>query len=314
MPLPDGKPARIMVVTAHPVDAFDNSGGTCAEHIALGDQVTAVMCTSGIHTHNERLHDELRKPEAERDPAILTESAEAYAERKRAEATQSLGCFGITDVVVLPYEDGRYEINPDMVADLERLICDRRPHVMLMQDPLDGAAVRDDHAVVGAATWQAIAAASRPRYGDPRPTWEVTEIYLLGVRGVNTHAFGNQQARPDVFIEVTKHVEAKVRAHQFITTQGQNVGWGQKRIETIEGHLGMFADASYAEAFVRATPPLCDVLPISRKRYEDLQLPSAARFKLNHQLLGAFVPEADGRYAWGFDPDERNEDTNRAAT
>ena len=30
MPLPDGSPARLMVITAHPVDAFDSSGGTCA--------------------------------------------------------------------------------------------------------------------------------------------------------------------------------------------------------------------------------------------------------------------------------------------
>ena len=206
MPPPDGKPARIMVVTAHPVDAFDNTGGTCAEHISLGDQVSAVICTSGIYTHNERLHDELHEPEAERDPAILGESAEAYAERKRTEATQSLGCFGIADVVVLPYDDGQYEINPEMVADLERLICDRRPHVMLMQDPPDGAAVRDDHAVV------------------------------------------------------------------------------------------------------RVTPPLCGTLPVNRKRYEDLQLSSAERFRPNHQLLGAFVPEADGRHAWGFDPEARKED------
>ncbi len=38
--------------------------------------------TSGAQTHNERLHDELLKPEAERDPAVLNQDAAAYAEQK----------------------------------------------------------------------------------------------------------------------------------------------------------------------------------------------------------------------------------------
>jgi LmbE family N-acetylglucosaminyl deacetylase len=302
MPLPDGKPARIMVVTAHPVDAFDNTGGTCAEHISQGDHVTAVICTSGIYVHNERLKDELRKPESERDPAVLSESPEAYAARKRDEAEKSLGCFGITDVVLLPYDDGSHALEPGMIEDLEMLIRDRKPHVILQQDPLDGAAVFDDHALVGAATSLAIEAAGRVRFGDPRPPWEPVEVYLLGTYGINTSPFGNRHARVDVFVDVTKHYEAKVRAHQYIVSQGQNIGWGQKRIEGIEGHAGIFAGTSYAEAFVRVTPPVCETLPINRKRYEDLQLSSAERFKKNHQLLGAFVPEADGSYAWGLKP------------
>lgn len=302
MPLPDGKPARIMVVGAHPVDVFDNTGGTCAEHILRGDHVTIVVCTSGIHTHNERLLDELRKPEAERDPAILNEPSDDYAARKKAEAEQSLACFGITDVVVLPYDDGRYELEPAMINDLTELILDRKPHVILQQNPDDGAVIRDDHALIGIATHHATAGASRARYNDPRPPWRPVEVYIYGVFGVNSHAYGNPNMRVDLFVDVTKHAEAKVRAHQFIATQGQNVGWGQKRIEGIEGHLGIFAGTSYAEAFVRLTPDVQDTLPISKKRYEDEQLPSAEQFKRNHQLIGAFVPEADGSYAWGFKP------------
>ena len=66
-----------------------------------------------------------------------------------------------------------------------------------------------------------------------------------GVFGVNSHPYGDSSIRPDVFIDVTRHYEAKVRAHQSIATQGQHVGWGQKRIE---GHCGIFAGTSYAEA------------------------------------------------------------------
>ena len=304
MPLPDGKPARLMVITAHPVDAFDNSGGTCAEHLEQGDQVTAVICTSGINIHNERLYDELRKPEAERDPAVLSEASEDYAARKKKEAEDSLGCFGITDVVVLPYEDGRYDIQPGMVEDLEELICDRKPHLIIQQNPMDGLGNFDDHAIIGIATSHAISRAGRARYDRNRTPWQPVEVYLLGVFGVNASPFADQHLRPDVFVDVTRHYRAKVRAHQRIATQGQHIGWGQKRIEGIEGHCGIFAGTSYAEAFVRTTVPVFDTLPINQKRYEDLKLPSAERMRRNHQLLGAFVREADGSFAWGIDPDE----------
>lgn len=303
MPLPDGRPARIMVVTAHPVDAFDNSGGTCAEHIQQGDQVTAVLCTSGIHTHNERLLDELRKPETERDISVMRETAEVYAARKRKEAEESLGCFGITDVVVLPYDDGKFDIQPEMVGDLEELICDRRPHIIIQQNPAEGLATFDDHSIVGVATSHAIARAQRPRYGSTRTPWEAVEVYYLGVFGVDYDGLGQRKLRPDVYVDVTKHYRAKVRAHQAIATQGQNIGWGQKRLEAIEGHVGVFAGASYAEAFIRARIPVFNTLPINERRYEDIKLPSAERARKNHQLLGAFVRERDGGFVWGIDPD-----------
>ena len=304
MPLPDGKQARLMVITAHPVDAFDNTGGTCAEHIQNGDQVTALICTSGVNIHNEKLIDELRKPEAERDPAIVSEPPEEYAARKKREAEVSLGCFGITDVVVLPYDDGRYDVQAAMVADIEELICDRKPHIILQQDPRDSHSTFDDHAIVGVATSQAISRAGTPKYGSTRTPWRPVEVYLLNVYGVNTSLFGPDNTRPDLFVDVTKHYKAKVKAHQSIASQGQDVGWGQKRIEGIEGHCGIFASTSYAEAFQRVSIPVFTMLPINKKRYEDIQLSSAEQMKKNYQLLGAFVKEADGSYAWGIDPDK----------
>jgi len=185
MLLPDSTPARIMVEGAHLVDVFDSTGGTCAEHIAQGDSVTAVICTSGIHTHNERLVDELKKPEGQRDSQVIHEPPEAYAERKRQEAMSSLALFGVEDVVILPYDDGMWNLNADMIKDLTEVILDRKPHVMLQQNPGDGAALRDDHALIGVATHHAIVAAAQVRYGDTRPCWHVLGTYYYGVYGVN---------------------------------------------------------------------------------------------------------------------------------
>ncbi len=297
MPLPDSTPARIMVVGAHPVDVFDNTGGTCAEHVAQGDSVTAVICTSGIHTHNERLIDELKKPEGQRDTQVIDEPPEAYAERKRQEAMSSLALFGVEDVVVLSYDDGMWDLNAGMIKDLTEVILDRKPHVMLQQNPGDGAALRDDHALIGVATHHAVVAAAQVRYGDTRACWHVLETYYYGVYGVNAHPFRSPNLPVDLFVDVTNHVEAKVRAHQFIESQGQHRGWGQKRIEAIEGHLGVFAGTSYAEAYVRAQPPVVETLPIDRHRFGNEKLSSSEQMRRNHQLTGAFVPEADGSSA-----------------
>ena len=172
----------------------------------------------------------------------------------------------------------------------------------MVQDPRDGLALFDDHALIGAASFRGIAQAGQARYGNPREPWSPIEIYLLGVRGVTSGPFGNESTRVDVFIDVTKHVEAKVKAHQFISTQGQDLGWGQKRIEGIEGHAGIFSGVSYAECFVRVSTPVFEELPISPKRYEDSKLSSAETFKKNSKLTGAFIREADGSFAGGFKP------------
>ena len=45
--------------------------GTAGIHVAMGDTVVAASMTNGGRIHNEALFDELRKPEAERDQAVL---------------------------------------------------------------------------------------------------------------------------------------------------------------------------------------------------------------------------------------------------
>ena len=65
---------RILVVKAHPHD-FTHCAGACGIHAAQGDTVTAVSVTNGAGTHNERLHDELLKPEEEQDAAMRLRQA-----------------------------------------------------------------------------------------------------------------------------------------------------------------------------------------------------------------------------------------------
>ena len=71
--------------------------GTAGIHVAMGDTVVAASMTNGGRIHNEALFDELRKPEAERDQAVLQRlmDEDDYTTQK-AEEFESVGAlFGI---------------------------------------------------------------------------------------------------------------------------------------------------------------------------------------------------------------------------
>ncbi|MBH05365.1 MAG: hypothetical protein CMJ20_03505 [Phycisphaeraceae bacterium] len=42
---------RVLHVGAHPADAFDHAGGTLANHVERGDEVTIVTLTHGVQSH-----------------------------------------------------------------------------------------------------------------------------------------------------------------------------------------------------------------------------------------------------------------------
>ena len=128
----------MLVVSAHPHD-FTHCAGTCGIHTARGDLVTVVSVTSGAYTHNEELHDELMKPEAERDPAIINRTPEDYAAGKETELRQACAIFGITDVRILGFpQPFRLEHYPESIEALRDVILDVRPHVLITTSPLVG--------------------------------------------------------------------------------------------------------------------------------------------------------------------------------
>ena len=70
---------RVLGVNAHPHD-FTWYSGTLGIHAASGDAVTVVSVTPGESAHNQALHDELMKPEAERDPASVMKVSDSEAD------------------------------------------------------------------------------------------------------------------------------------------------------------------------------------------------------------------------------------------
>ena len=90
------EPLSFLVVMAHPHD-FTHCAGTCGIHIKMGDSVTVVTMTDGARKHNERFMDELMKPETERDPEVMSQTPDQYAEKKANEIRGVCAIFGVTD-------------------------------------------------------------------------------------------------------------------------------------------------------------------------------------------------------------------------
>ena len=46
------RPVHVMLVGAHPPDIFDQAGGPSPTNAAQGDQVTAMVLTTGVRSHH----------------------------------------------------------------------------------------------------------------------------------------------------------------------------------------------------------------------------------------------------------------------
>ena len=253
-------PLRILVVVAHPHD-FTHCSATCGIHAARGDSVTLVTVTSGAQTHNERLHDELLKPEAERDPQVVNQGPEDYAEIKEAEVRQVCGLFGVSDVRIMQWpQPFRIEKNPGVVDDLRQVFYDVRPHVLITQKPYydarNGMALmaRDDHNETAIAVLEARGLASMPNYETRERPHTTAVTYYLGAYFTLNEI--------DFYVDITEWRDKRIEAETLFESQGQFDEFARKRVEIGAGSAGWSARVGYAEGFVRAEPEVLQELHV----------------------------------------------------
>ncbi len=116
---PDRK-LRLLAVVAHPHD-ITHMCGTLGHHVERGDSATAVSVTGGEKIHRARLHDELRKPPAERNLEAV-QPAESYGEQKAHEMAEVCKIFGVEDVRVLPFADIPFQVTEEVTEALAEII------------------------------------------------------------------------------------------------------------------------------------------------------------------------------------------------
>ena len=246
------EPLSILVVVAHPHDVT-HCAGTCGIHVGQGDRVTAVSVTDGGQTHNEKLHDELLKPEDERDEAIIAQSRTEYAAQKAEEFARVCRLFGVEDVRVLGYQQPfRLEKAPGAVEQLRDIIYEVRPHVLITQrgyfsgrTGFNGLA-RDDHNETAIAVLEARNEAAIPDYERRIRPHTIAAVYYMGVYFTRDEI--------DLYVDISAWREQRVRAELLFESQSHTEAFAQKRVEIGAGTMGWSAHVEYAEGYVRAEP------------------------------------------------------------
>ena len=260
---------------AHPHD-FTHCGGTCGIHTSRGDSVTVVSLTDGASTHNERLHDELLKPEHERDPLIVNQSAQDYARVKAEEMHKVCALFGVTETRILSFPQPlRLQRTPEAVETLRDILYDVRPHLLIAHRPyLSGrhgmvSGGQDDHTETAFATLEARQLVATPDYRTKQRPHKIAATYYPGVYFM--------QDEIDFYVDITDWYEQRVQAEILFQSQGHTEAFARKRIEIGAGYMGWHAGVAYAEGFVREVP---EVLP--RIIVPELALQRSSEPSMNH--------------------------------
>jgi LmbE family N-acetylglucosaminyl deacetylase len=190
----DWRPARFMVIAAHPDDAEFGPAGTAARWIEAGSVGWLVCCTSGDQGGED----------ADADPLALA----AVRETEQQAAADVIGYDGVT---FLHHPDGALANDPALRELLVREIRTFRPDAVLATDPetlfyRDGGVNHTDHRAAGMAAVDAAYPAARNPMAFPG----------LARSGLAPHAVRRLylfwSERSNAWVDVTSTLERKLSA------------------------------------------------------------------------------------------------------
>lgn len=279
---------RILTVSAHPHD-FTWFSATLGIHVERGDEATACVVTHGGSTHREEWMAELRKPESERDAAIVDASADKYIEQKEDELRQAAAIFGVTDIRMLNFPDKPFLISehPDVIDRIAAVILDVRPHIMITESPFTDCGrpmvYRSDHTEVGIAAAEAKLRAELPRPGSTVRPHQVAMTFWPG------QAFDLSQL--DLVVELSEEwFEKRIQAEACFESQGHDEQWARRRMLLDLGVMGNHARTAYGEGFVREKLELHSHLPLPEVMIKQTEVGDAANvrkmFGLDNETSG----------------------------
>jgi LmbE family N-acetylglucosaminyl deacetylase len=184
-------PTVALAVFAHPDDHEVSCGGALAGWAAAGAEVHVVVATTG--------------DKGSMDPSTVPDE---LAARRAEEVHEAAGILGLRAVHLLGHPDGSLD---GMASELRRslvgLVRRLRPVLVVCPDPTaaffgDAYVNHVDHRAIGWAALDAVApAAASPLYfPEEGPAHQVGTVLLSGT------------LEPDVWVDVSGSVEAKVRA------------------------------------------------------------------------------------------------------
>ena len=221
---------KVLIIGAHPSDPFANIGGTVANHVNRGDDVTLMTLTYGLEVHTEYL---IGKPEEEIRRTVKQKAMEAAA------------IVGVEDYRFLDFGDSPLLSTRDNLLELGEAIQDIRPDIVISAHyPFRETQHGGDH---GEAA-RMVERAPTGRYYAGKEPHRPKEIWFSATE---LTAFTSQVVRaPDTFVDITDTIEQKVRA--CITTWNKPPEDHEKldgMFRTMAKEYGRAAGLEYAEVF-----------------------------------------------------------------
>jgi LmbE family N-acetylglucosaminyl deacetylase len=225
----DWRPARFMVIVAHPDDADFGPAGTAARWIDEGSEGWLVCCTSGDQGGED--------PDA--DPLALA----ALRETEQSAAAAVVGFVGVT---YLHQPDGALANDLALREQLVREIRTFRPDAVLATDPetlfyRGGGINHTDHRAAGIAAVDAVYPAARNPMAFP---W-LARGGLAAHRVRRVYLFWSDQ--PDTWVDVSATIGRKIDALRAHASQIRDVEALEARIRSWAAEEGEPIGATAAE-------------------------------------------------------------------
>jgi 4-oxalomesaconate hydratase len=274
---------KVMAIMCHPADAIDGAGGTLCLHAERGDEVTMVICTHGVETHDLERNDAVRFSHDEaRDQTTAIG-------RKESEVIEGLGILGITDVRFLRFSDELLMVTPELVEALANVMAEVQPHLLVLHNPTEEAGLGDvGHADSAIAALKARYFANTPRIlakhnAEPPGRIFPAQVFFMTMNGQTSQLTAEGSRHGTVLVDITSVVDRKVRAMDCLCSQYYPGHLARKCIEVINGRAGLHWCLPYAEAFQPQFPHIYSHLPANdhllklastpnREHYTDLRI------------------------------------------
>lgn len=238
----------MLVVSAHVADFCTRSGGTIAQYIKEGHNVSVIDLTFGQ-----------RGESAEFWKQNVGASYEECMAQRKVEAMEVAEFLGV-DISFCSYGDYPLEMGAERVEKLAITMQNLRPDVILTHYPEDP--LNEDHAVTSKAVIRAAGIASIPGLQHGLPIHPVPNIFFFE-SSVPATEFNNFKI--DTYVDITDVFETKLQAIRKFTSQqmledpytryalqrGFQASWWTKRT------------VKYAEGFKRYIPYIGKMLPLT---------------------------------------------------
>lgn len=250
---------KIMAVVCHPADAIDHAGGTFCLHSDRGDEVTVVVCTHGVDTHDLERRDMLQAG----DKAAEMDQETAIG-RKEKEVVDGLAILGVTDVRFLRFPDELLIVSPELIEALAEVLVDVQPHLLITHNPTEEAGFGDvGHADSAMATLKAVHLANAsPRFQERRTGRRFpAQTFFTTMYGGTTQLNHEGMRYGNVVLDITPVVDRKVRAMDCLRSQYYTGDLGRKCVEITNGRMGLHLCLSYAESYQTLHPHIFSHLP-----------------------------------------------------